>query len=51
MVLKRFRLHQFFNGVVGTFSYTQARVSEEGQEFENVSEKAVFLVSSCKKQI
>jgi len=48
MVLKRFKLHQFFNGVARTFSYTQAWVSEGGQEFENFSKKGYFLVSSGK---
>jgi len=33
MVLKRFKLHQFYNGVARTFSHTHAWVSEEGQEF------------------
>jgi len=48
--LKRFKLHQFFNGVERTFSYTQAWVSEGGQEFEKISaKKVVFLVSSSKK--
>jgi len=51
MVLKRLKLHQFFNGVAQTFSYTKAWVSERGQEFEIFSKKAVFLVSSGKKQI
>jgi len=43
MVLKRLKLHQFFHGVARTFSYTQAWVSEEGQEFENFSKKCCFL--------
>jgi len=47
MVLKRFKLHQFFNGVaqfliVSTFSYTQAWVLEGGQVFENSSKKGCF---------
>jgi len=29
-VLKRLKLHKFFNGVAQTFSYTQAWVSERG---------------------
>jgi len=32
-------LHQFFNGVALTFSYTQAWTSEEGKEFENFSKE------------
>jgi len=50
-VLKRLKLHRFFSGVARTFSYTQAWVSEEGQEFENFSNKAVCSVSSDKKKI
>jgi len=34
-----------------TFSYTQAWVSEGGQEFENFINKAVLFVSRGKKQI
>jgi len=30
MILIRLKLHQFFNGVARTFSYTQAWASEEG---------------------
>jgi len=30
MVLRRLKLHQFFNGMAQTFSYTQAWVSEGG---------------------
>jgi len=37
--------------VAQTFSYTQTWVAEGGQEFEIFSKKAVFLVSSGKKQI
>jgi len=37
MVLTRLKLHQFFNGAARTFSYTQAWVSERGQEFEKFS--------------
>jgi len=37
------KLHQFFNGVALTFSYTQAWVSEGGKEFENFSKKGCFL--------
>jgi len=46
MVLKRLKLPQFFNGVARTCSYTQAWVSEEGQEFENFSKK-YFLSFEC----
>jgi len=37
--------------VARIFSYTQAWVSEGGQEFENFSKNLVFLVSSGKNQI
>jgi len=37
--------------VARIFSYTQAWVSEGGQEFENFSKNFVFLVSSGKNQI
>jgi len=43
MVLKRLKLHQFFNGVARTVSYIQAPVLEGGQEFENVSKKGCCL--------
>jgi len=43
MALKRFELHQLFESVARTSSYTQAWVSEEGQEFENFSKKSCFL--------
>jgi len=43
MVLKCLKLHQFFNGVARTFSYTQAWLSEGGQEFENFSKKTCIL--------
>jgi len=33
------------------FLHTSIWVSEEGQEFENFSKNAVFLISSAKKQI
>ena len=42
MVLKRLKLHQLFNGVAWMFSYTQACVSEGGQEFKNLKKK-LFL--------
>jgi len=51
MVLKRLKLHQFFNGVARFFSYTQAWVSEGRKEFEISAKKVVFLVSSGKKQV
>ena len=51
MVLKRFKLHQFFNGVARTLSYTQAWVSERGKEFDNVKNKSCYLILSGKKQI
>jgi len=50
-VLKRFKLHQFFNGVARTFSYAQAWVWERGKNLKISAKKAVFLVSSGKKQI
>jgi len=37
--------------VTRTFSYTQALVSEGGQEFENFSKKDCFLSSSDKTKI
>jgi len=43
MVLKRFKLLQFLNGVARTFSDTQAWVSEGGQGFENFSKNGCFL--------
>jgi len=42
MVLKRLKLHQLLNGVARYFSFTQAWVSQEGQEFENFSKKRLF---------
>jgi len=42
-VLKRLKLHQFLNGVARIFPYTQAWVSEVGQEFENFSKKGCFF--------
>jgi len=42
-MLKRLQLHQLFNGWHELFS-TQAWVSDGGQEFENFSKKAIFLV-------
>jgi len=43
MVLKHLKLHQFVNGVARNFFYTQAWLSEGGQEFENFSTKGCFL--------
>jgi len=43
MVSKQVKLHQFFNGVARTFSYTQAWMWEEEQEFKNFSKKGFFL--------
>jgi len=43
LVLKRFKLHLFFNGVARMFSYTQAWMLEEEQEFENLSKNGCFL--------
>jgi len=43
MVLKRLKLLKFFNGVARTISYTQAWVSEGGQEFQKFQQKCCFL--------
>jgi len=50
-VLKRSKLHQFFNGVTRTFSCTQAWVLEGDRKLKFSAKKVVFLVSSGKKQI
>jgi len=39
---KTLEITPIFNGVTRTFSYAQAWVSEEGQEFENFSKKCLF---------
>jgi len=49
--VKTLQITPICNGVVRTFSYTQAWLSEGGPEFEHFSKKALFLVSSGKKQI
>jgi len=49
--VKTLEISPIFDGVAPTFSYTQAWVSEGGQEFENFSKKAVFLISCGKQQI
>jgi len=50
MVFKRLKIHQFFNAVARTFSYTQAWVLEGRQELKNFSKKDVFLVFRGKKK-
>jgi len=50
-VVKTLAITAIFNGVAQTISYTQAWMSEGGQEFENFSKKVVFLVSSDKNQM
>jgi len=55
MVLKRLKLHQFFNGVTRIFSSTQAWVPEGGKNLKIsakkffYSSKNCFVVSSGKK--
>ena len=51
MVFKRLKLHQLFNGIARTFSYTQACVSEGSRNLKPSEKKAVFLVVCGKKQI
>jgi len=51
MALKRLKLHQLFNGVARTFSYTQTWVSEGDRNLKISAKKAVFLVVSGKNQI
>jgi len=41
--VKTLQITPIFNGVARTFSYTQAWVSEGGQEFEKFSKKDCFL--------
>jgi len=51
MVLKRLKLPKFLVEWHELFLHTSMWVSEEGQELENFSKNAVFLISSAKKQI
>jgi len=51
MVLKRLKLPQFFNGVARTFPPHKRGCQKRGKNLEISAKKAVFLVSSVKKQI
>jgi len=48
---KTLEITPIFNGVTRTFSYTQAWMSEGGQEFENFNKTVCFLSSSGKTKI
>jgi len=50
MVLKRLKIPKFLMVWHELFLHTSIWVSEEGQEFENFSKNAVFLISSAKNQ-
>jgi len=51
MVLKRLKLHQFFNGVARTFPTHKHGCRKKGKNLKISAKKAVFLVSSGKNYI
>jgi len=51
MVLKRLKLHQFFNGVARTFPTHKHGCRKRGKNLKIAAKMAVALVSSVKNQI